>query len=356
MARLSAYKVVPRGGSAFHFGVRGIEAEVSGEFCPSDTLFAALMSVIAELEGGSGVEQFAEAFGAGQGGPPFLLSSAFPYVGDVRLFPLPKLRLEVTQAKGVQKLLKKLAFASEAAFHLILEGRSVADLLKDDENLLQGKKVLLTPDERKRLPDLREGRIWATSAVPRVALDRATSASQIYQVGRVSFAPHCGLYFLARWHDRAWQSRLEELLAYLGDVGLGGRRSVGHGQFDASADGEVELGQGGEAEGFFLTLSRFHPTREELKAGVLGDGASYRLQTVAGWLSSPVEEAQRRKVLRMIDEGSIVCATGQPWYGDLTDVRPEYEEAWFSHPVYRYGYALPVVVAADVVLRGAADE
>lgn len=355
MAQLSAYKLVPRAGSAFHFGLRGIEAEVSAEFCPSDSLFAALTSVVADLEGESGVDEFAGAFAAGEAAPPFLLSSAFPYANRVRLFPLPKLRLQVTPGKGVYKRLKNLAFVSERAFRHMLDGKNLDDLL-EDENLLQGSKVLVTPEEREGLPGLRGGRIWETGAVPRVTLDRGTSASQIYHVGRVSFAPQCGLYFLVHWRTDGWRRRLEELLAHLGDAGLGGRRSVGHGQFHPIEDGELELPEGGQEGGFFLTLSRYHPTRQELKAGVLGEGASYRLQAVTGWLASPVEKAQRRKLLRLIEEGSILRGVGDDTYGDLADVRPEYEQAVMSHPVYRYGYALPIQVAPHVVKEGEADE
>lgn len=348
MEQLSAYKLVPRQGSSFHFGLRGIGAEASGEYCPSDTVFAALVAVAAETRVHRDAEELCEGFGESSAGPPFLLSSAFPFAGDVRLLPVPKIRLNLRPRKGLPKLLKSLAYMSEGVFGLVLRGESLDDVV-GEENLLQDNTVLATAAERTRLERLPQGLIWRVGSVPRVTVDRVASGSEIYHVGRVSFAPECGLYFQVRWRDDGWREPLEELLRLLGDAGLGGRRSVGHGQFDAMADRAVDLPPVDEEGSPFVTLSRYHPTLGELRSGVLAAGASYRLTAVGGWLSSPGEAAQRRRVVRMIDEGSVLRHVGQATYGDLCDVRPEYDAGPFAHPVYRYGFAFPVAVSSDVV-------
>lgn len=348
MEELRAYKLVQRQGSSFHFGLRGIGAEVSGEYCPSDTLFAALVAVAAEARSDPDAEGLCKAFAQSPGGPPFLLSSAFPFARDVRLLPVPKLRLKVLPRRGLGKLLKNLAYISEGVFRLVLAGERLDELV-GEHNLLQNKTVLVTPSERSSLDHLALGLIWTVASVPRVTVDRVASGSEIYHVGRVSFAPECGLYFLVKWRDDRWRASLEELLRLLGDAGLGGRRSVGHGQFDPVADRPMDLPVVCEEGSRFVTLSRYHPTLGELGSGVLGPGASYGLSAVGGWLSSPGQTAQRRRVVRMIDEGSVLRHAGQETYGDLPDVRPAYDAGPFAHPVYRYGFAFPVAVSSEAV-------
>ncbi len=95
-----------------------------------------------------------------------------------------------------------------------------------------------------------------------------------------------------------------------------------------------------------MTLGRYNPTEEELKAGVLGEGASYELVDVGGWLISPDGPAQRRKRVRMIEAGSVLMQPdGMTVTGRIVDVRPEYEqEGGPEHPVYRSGIALTVGV------------
>ena len=90
MAPWTMYRLKPKPGAGFHFGLRGLEQEDSAPHCPSDTLFAALVATLADLEGPEGVEAFAAPFKDGQ--PPFLLSSVFPRAGDLPLLPLPHVR------------------------------------------------------------------------------------------------------------------------------------------------------------------------------------------------------------------------------------------------------------------------
>ena len=70
----------------------------------------------------------------------------------------------------------------------------------NDENIIQG--ILFDDEELKRLrkefgvKENKEIKIFWKKEVPRVVIDRKTSASNIYHFGEVSFAKDCGLYFL----------------------------------------------------------------------------------------------------------------------------------------------------------------
>jgi len=356
MAHWTIYRLEPKPGAGFHFGLRGLEQEDSAPHCPSDTLFAALVATLADLEGDAGVRAFTAPFQNGQ--PPFLLTSAFPCAGDLPLLPFPFIKVKLTEKRGQRKLLKRLRYVSPVIFRRILDRQSLdAYAGGGNENedrrglFLQGGQVWIAAEETERLPQawreltperLREQKMWQSKPVDRVTVDRVASASSIYRIGRTVYAPGCGLWFGVQWPsgpDSAAQEQLETLLYHLGDRGLGGERSVGYGQFtweQATAFDLPERAPDGPA----LTLSRYLPRQEELPAVLQGD-ASYRLAAVAGWLNAPGHKAQRRRQVRMLAEGSVFQTSGAGPWGRLADARPN---GWDDHPIWRYGYACPVGV------------
>lgn len=356
MARWTTYRLNPKPGAGFHFGLRGLEQEGSAPHCPSDTLFAALIATLVELEGPAGVTTFTTPFERGQ--PPFLLTSAFPRAGTLPLFPLPHVRINLTPKPGQRKLLKRLRYVSPAIFRRILDQQPMdryADSADGQGDFLHNGKVWITAEEIQYLPEgwralaperLKEQSVWRSASVDRVTVDRLSSASAVYRIGRTVYAPDCGLWLAIRWPDapdKAWQTQLETLLMHLGDRGLGGERSVGYGQFTlAQEPTPLELPEatpGGPA----LTLSRYLPRTEELPAALKG-AAAYRLVPVAGWLKAPGHKVQRRRQVRMLAEGSVFQPVGpEPW-GRLVDVRPA---SWDDHPIWRYGYACPVGVRPE---------
>lgn len=345
-----AYRLVPPPGGGFHLGREGLDQEESAETFPSDSLFAALVATILELEGSESVEAFKESAPR--------LSSAFPYVGDLLLFPMPRLRANLSDAfrPGVTKALKKLQYVSPAILTRLLQGDSMDQWLPQDASpskglLLQDGKVWIAQHESKLLPAdwhkldeaaLKAKRVWKSQRVPRVAVDRISNSSQIYHVGRTAFAPGCGLWFLADL-DPHQASLFESLLEYLGDGGIGGERSAGYGAFSVERIDPPDLPSPQRAQRV-MTLSRYNPTRDEIDAGVLGEGASYELVDVGGWLASPEGPAQRRKRVRMIEAGSILAAP-VPVVGRIVDVCPKYDQPGApQHPVWRSGIALTVGV------------
>jgi CRISPR type III-A-associated RAMP protein Csm4 len=162
---------------------------------------------------------------------------------------------------------------------------------------------------------------------------------------------------MVRWHAD-WQARGEQALWALGDGGIGGERSAGHGQFvlrgpypsnplPAPAPGET-----------FVSLSLYHPKQSESAQMVEGAGIAYRFELRRGWMSSPDHtqaqdgqvyqgQALRRKAVRMFAEGSVLRYPGDVGgLGGLADVTPE---RFTEHPVYRYGIAWPVAYQAKEI-------
>ena len=371
MPQLSVYSLEPR--SALHVGQRGVGLEETRYHIPADTLFAALLATWVQL--GGRAEEWTNAFPRDDAGgnPPFLLTSAFPYAGGVRFYPMPQADLS---RLGIQigerrKDLKRIAFVSEGIFRRMTTGQPLVSYFHDegadpqDGVFLQDRNLWLARDEVPQLPEtMRRGQpasgarrerplralehavVWVEGKVPRVTIDRRTNASNIFHTGRVSFAPGCGLWFGVRWlapatEQARYHHMLEQALSALADAGLGGERSVGYGAFTWKRHGEDAVEWPDPAPGdLYVTLSRYHPRSCEAPASFTGDGVAYSLQAVAGYLYSPLLAGQRRRRLQLVAEGSVLRATDRPPFGDLVDVRPQVGS--FPHPVWRYGLAWPV--------------
>jgi len=355
MARWTTYTLEPKSGVGFHFGLRGLEQEDSAPHCPSDTLFAALISTLAELEGPDGASAFTAPFERGD--PPFLLTSVLPRVGDLPLFPRPHARIGLTPQPGQRKLLKRLRYVSPHIFRCILDGQPMDQYTSGQGIFLHDGQIWIASREIQQLPKewhglsqerLREQKVWYTAAVDRVTVDRTSSASTVYRIGRTVYAPGCGLWLGVQWLgglNPDTQERLETLLIHLGDRGLGGERSVGYGQFTLGRLSPPPDLPEARPDGPVITLSRYLPHATELPQALQGE-ASYRLVTVPGWFNAPGRRAQRRRQVRMLTEGAVFQPVGPGPWGHMADVRPV---GWDAHPIWRYGYACPVGIQPQEV-------
>ena len=83
-------------------------------------------------------------------------------------------------------------------------------------------------------------------------------------------------------------------------------------------------------------LSLFIPAAQD---AVDWQAGNYRLITRGGRIESPVRSGESKKLVRMVEEGSVLVAP-RPLVGAAADVAPN----GFPHPVYRAGYAVTVPV------------
>lgn len=364
--------------SGLHVGARGMGLEEVRPSIPADTLFSALVSAWRMI--GREPDAFVAPFVANPPAPPFLLTSAFPFAGDVRFYPAPvdlPDRFSKATVKRQGKAIKRIAWISESLLRAYLAGEPLDDWLFPEDAYadpkggvaLQGGALWLTREEvavlpktMRRKPDkpedrppraLRQLRVFAVERVPRVTIDRVSDASNIFHAGRATFARDCGLWFGVQWlhldeqiDDLTYRQAFELLLAHLADNGLGGERTYGYGAFTWSQKDAISLPEP-EAKAPALLLSRYHPRRGELPE-VLGPSAAYRLESVAGWLYSPDGPGQRRKRLHLLAEGSLIAWPGVS-AGNVENVKPEYDAKLgeLSHPVWRYGLALAVGVKKE---------
>ena len=352
--QLEIWKISGRG---FHFGQQGLGQEETSASFSSDSLFSALIARLAGLEGAAGVEAFMGPFQ--QGSPPFVLTSTFPFAGQVYFFPNPSYRPPVeavtkTRTGARPKDLKRVQLVSEAIFRRILKGELLLDIYPQALKL-QGKSCLVDPQEIPELPaELRSpgARLWDTDQRPRVTLGRGAQNSNLFFTGQVSFAESCGLWFGIQWlkDDPELHAKLSWLLDDLAIAGLGGERSAGFG--NCTIKKQQEQFDLPDAQGkHWINLSRYHPRPDEISA-LQDSAASYKISTVGGWLDSPIRRGQRRRQVKLIAEGSILGPLERSVLGQVVDVRPVYpsDPDPLGHPVYRSG--LTVAVGLDNGLGG----
>jgi CRISPR-associated protein Csm4 len=331
-----------------HIGERGVGLEVTRTHVPADTLFSAICSIWREAYGEDALlRDVLDWFGEDDGSEPFLLTSAFPVAGSVRFFPKPLIRLgNLTIGDDQEKAFKRVRFVSERIFTDIVTGQ---DLTFAQNNCINGKMVWITELEQQALSDWTDDEtgdivLWKADVVPRVTLDRITSASEIWHFGETRFADGVGLWFAVHFnpdHGDDLRRRFETCLRVLGDTGLGGERGAGRGLFEVTDTQDHPLPEA-EAASRFVTLSPLCPRDTQLES-LTSAGAAYELMPRRGWITSPEARNLRRKMIWMFAEGSVL--TGEPslQLGRLVNVKPDV----CPHDVWRYGFAFPVGITTS---------
>jgi len=330
----------------------GIRGEDGAAAVRSDTLMAALRSVAAD----TGILADVLAGPA----PPLRVSSLFPEVAGIRLYPRPLAEpaafgnLNPLEADEFRRIWRRFEYVTEARFESLAEGRRVRF---EPEDIIEGRAWGM-PSERglRGLPG--RGRSGG------IAVDRAGGEPERYSEGRRMLPPGARHFFIARLDDAGTLAPLRELVARLGESGLGGRRSTGAGAFSLAGAYPAPgfLGEGGsgaaapagDAGGTGLAaeaasavragprarilLSLYLPTREEAASGVL-DGMAGDAVLRGGWIHSGGPTGLRKRPLRMLVEGTVLSGATGKAEGEVRDVRPEGFE---RHPVWRDGRALAI--------------
>jgi len=353
--------------SAFHLGERGIGLEETSLILHSDTLYSALCAVWEMLYGEEVLtpELLPPNGEAHSWQPPFLLSSAFPFAGSVRFSPKPFLPRPIEEGQEVDETqrrqrakLKDVEFVSETIFVSLLSGERL--LPSSEEELLHDGTLWVSREEGEQLhqdfgirpsSSLVKERFWTVKKVPRVTLDVQTGASNIWHFGRVIFRKaesgnakaYAGYHFLVRYLNEHIAERFRAAVRLLGDVGIGGDRSSGHGLFKPHFAPPPAFTEPADANAF-IALSLTFPKPNEV-APLLGDACRYRWLARGGWIGGMVPTSLRRRTVRMLAEGALLTGDPKRVWGQAVDVTPQDANALgLTHRVYRFGFAFPMGV------------
>jgi CRISPR-associated protein Csm4 len=353
MPEVTLYRLRPRG--PMHAGVRGIGVEGVTPFPSAATVFSGWCWAVRRLAGVEALEGVLA--GMQEDEPPLLLAAPMPWIGDVLLMPRPWLpATSAPEAIGDaprDKRGKRYRWIAEDLWFRLVAGDALADAFEDDNAFQQDLTIWATGDAGRFLaqrlraigeamapdaPHGRAGAFWRVGTAPHVTVDRHSGAGSIFQRGGTWFAPGTDLALPVIWRDDTTRDVAERALGLLGDTGVGGERSAGHGQFDI-AGSETRRWPDLAGGGALVTLSGYCPTREEARGGVFERPASYELERSQGW----VEQSTHRYRARLVSAGSVLRALpGRGVYGGLVEVTPA---TFTAHRVYRYGFAFPLPVA-----------
>ncbi|MCS7314639.1 MAG: hypothetical protein NZ554_04150 [Bryobacteraceae bacterium] len=298
----------------------------------SDSLFSALTHAMARL---GLLRQWLEAMVEAES-PALLLSSCFPYLDEVHLVvppatlwpppPSPRLRWEGAR------------FVPLSLVNDLLAERP----LDDNAWRLDGPSQCLLPADIK----FSAPGPFRLARRRRVAVDRLAGHTEPHEMACLEFADGGGLWGMAVFRDEAscsrWMQPLRGAFQMLADSGLGGERSHGWGHSRAPDFIEIEwpdtllaapaIEADHDAGGAYWLLSLFVPAPADAvdwprsRFSLLERGG--RVESSRGW-------GLRKKLLRMVAEGSVLCAS-RPLQGATKNVAPD----GFPHPVYRFGLPL----------------
>ncbi|MBW1982611.1 MAG: type III-A CRISPR-associated RAMP protein Csm4 [Deltaproteobacteria bacterium] len=281
--------------SALHVDSKGSgEPEVAEEFIHSDTVSAALCLAWSSLYRDTQDEFFLN--------PPFRVSSAFPYIGDILLFPAPAWNCWKEDDPVKRKETKKVRWISRELFELVLSGHS----LDFSQAAVITNNVAVSRAEAEANPELRKVSLWAIIERQRVSVDRLGIPGEggLFSFALQFFSQASGLYILADVPDEQ-RARFRSALGYLGDCGIGADRNSGLGHFKVVDETEFSISLPARAEAW-ITLSLFNPGPDN-DILTMTRQAAYGLLTRSGWISGTTIG---RPPIRVFVEGS--CFSEKP--------------------------------------------
>lgn len=295
-------------------------------FLHSDTIFGALCNAISELF----PEKVDVMLSDFQENPPFIISSTFPCVKNndkiTRFYPkiitLSNNKLGDVDARSLKKY-KKISYIEESIFLDLINGNSSEhDIIQDIDkyyifgNLLMKDKVEVSFNYNELI-------------TPRNTINRIDNSSEsIFYTSGYQFR-NMGLYFIIHFYDQTYTKIVKSALKFLKDRGFGKNISVGKGQFDYEiVDDEIEEELLNNQGNYFVTLSRYIPTKENIEH--INNYGAYEISSKRGRSS----QGEIRKQVKFFMEGSTF-PNYEKYYGQII-------QSGIHTPAIEYGHAFPV--------------
>ncbi|MGI8989863.1 MAG: type III-A CRISPR-associated RAMP protein Csm4 [Bryobacteraceae bacterium] len=299
----------------------------------SDSLFSAVTAAMRSL---GSQDEWLAATAADAQGSAVRFSSFFPFVGDSPLVAPPRSVWPPPPSAKVRW--KSARFVPLHVVGSLLAGQA----LEEDRWNVDGPSECLIPAGR--------GGPFRISVRSNAAVDRLSGHLHTHASACLEFASGAGLWAAVSFDSEEdysrWSNPVRAALRLLADSGFGGERSRGWGRSEAPefTDGtfpdliipEIPSAHGTE----YWLLSLFSPGVED---AVDWERGSYSVLTRGGRIESPAGSGAKKKLLNMIEEGSVVSAAA-PVHGAAPNVAPD----GFPHPVYRAGFAVAIPIPAQV--------
>lgn len=300
----------------------------------SDTIKSALFAVGRMLYGEGADEAFWNSF---------LVSSAFPYSGDVYFFPKPMAKLGLqfenidskTEASKANKKIKKLEYLAQDVFESVIAGEENIQIT--DKQIGQGG-IFIFPSGQEA------SKVFTTYEQQRLAKpENEGEDGTPYYIDRLYFAKNCGLYFFLKINDENYRKKIQAAVKLLGDEGIGTDKHVGNGQFTPDFGKIVQLNVPEKADAQML-LSLYLPEKGEYTQGLL-EKSAYMLTKRGGYIASPANPSFltfRKKSVYMFTEASVF-PSDMPIDGKKINLEPQNVQG-LHHEIWREGKAFTIPV------------
>ena len=242
----------------------------------SDTLFSAMCHTWSALYGRESLD---ELTGRGEA-PKCLVSSVYVYTPTTFYLPKPLTRPPYEPDPVLARRVQKVEWLPLGVFRSwVQDSRIDWDRLLTEEPL--GFAASHAVVERSR-----------------AARDRRLDRAAPFRNPVIEFGPECGGYAIFQAEGDEWANRLNRCLMLLGEMGIGGRRSIGLGQFTVATGGLVPA----PSDWDFLraapaqagvVLSLYAPEAQETTR--VAEAGAYSLCSRAGWAASPTAMPPAKK-------------------------------------------------------------
>lgn len=308
-----------------HIGTGKEHYDFSSADLHSDTISAALASMLAQKGRSDEIETFLNSFS---------ISSAFPYFKNLYFLPNIQGKLNVVvddkSELEVRKKLKKVKYI-ELSLWQQLAGSSV---VKIKENQII-KQYLLDDSLNFEEP-------FKSNVSQRVSVNREDDQDpDPFYFNWTYYQKESGLYFIVDAQGDLL-NEIIELFELLGESGIGTDRNIGGGRFDVETSTiTITPPQDSNAS---VILSLFVPTQDEMNCLDIRN-AKYSLVLRGGYIAGSSEEDLRhlrKKSIYMFGVGSVFLTTSS-LAGKVVNLAPDWNDSKM-HPVYRSGkpFYLPV--------------
>lgn len=317
--------------SALHMGTGKENYDFSASQLHSDTISAALASMMAQQGNAEQIPDFLNSF---------VVSSAFPYKDGFYFLPRPlgKIDIHVDDCDEYisRKKLKSIRFIEQSLWAELIQGKKVHISLQQ----LQNGFLLPCSNQSFNVP-------YMSIVSQRVAVPRADGQdAEPFFFDWTFFDKNAGLYCLTDAKGEKLKN-IVSLFEHLGENGIGTDKNVGGGKFTVETD-TLTIPEIAKTD-TVMTLSLYIPHEEDMSLISLED-SHFELIQRGGYMAGSSENDfwhLRKKSIYTIGVGSILKTAGT-LKGKIVDLCPVDYKDDRMHPVYRSGkpFVLPINIVS----------
>lgn len=283
----------------------------------SDKIFGAILATMNDLFP-SVTEDLIKRFK--QDNPPFLISSAFPFIkiknNKIRFYPKILLDEELDFKFDLEtiKNFDDIKFLQEEIFFDIISGKlSFNEIFNNYDNYSKIGEFLFN----KQL-NIQEFQNFSNRMiVSQNTINRLNNSYKAFYSEGIKYNSYHGLFFHISFFDNDFIEILKAVFRLLKDRGFGSKISIGRGQFKYEIENDDIYKNHNSKfsvdENYFVTLSRFIPTKNDLK--FIDLNSNYEL----GFKRGINKFGYPCKQVIYFSEGSTFLANENKYFGKLFD-------------------------------------